>query len=142
MSKPQKRKVTVSLRNIDKNDPKAILAAIREALRKQNVQLRVLDKPEDLLPPLNEKMVALEHLEAAAWHAAAQFLEKDAKQFAAAESRDPAEKAKSQTPAAVAKARKGVLTWIAEKVKAGWTVTVKASLEWAKEHLKSVGGTP
>jgi hypothetical protein len=127
----------------DEKDPKALLDAVRDACQRQNVVLTVRRKPADPADPPDEKRVALEHLEAAALNAAAALLEMKAEEARQAEGQatGAAGKRKRKAQEEVVAARKGVWVWVKEKAAAGWSITVKAGLDWVKGQVAG-GGTP
>ena len=124
MTTPRKRIVTIKLSDRDKADPKAIMDAVRDALRKKNFELRVHNAPVESGDPVRQ--VALEQLEAAALTVAAKLLDDRAR-----ESVEP-QQGKKRTPASpgtIAKARKKLWDWTCFLGKMGWEVTVKKALE-------------
>ena len=128
MTAPKKRKVVVRLTSRQKEDAKAILDAVREALRPKYVQLEVRMRPETPEERTeSERRVAVEALEAKALTALAADLERRA----AASPPPTAQSAPS--PAAVAKARKSLWDHTKALATAGWKVTVLAGLEWLKK---------
>jgi hypothetical protein len=134
MTTPHKRVVVVRLSPRDKNDPKAILDAVREALRQKEMELRVCNAPEEHLdPPETVRRVALEQLEAAAITVATKVLDEKAREIEQGQAG-----AKGQAPpppAAIPQARKGLVDWLGKAAKASWVVTVGAVLDWVKKQV-------
>jgi hypothetical protein len=133
MTTPRKRIVTVRLTARDINDPAAILDAVREALRAQDMQLRVCslhENPTQSTEP--EKQIALEQLETAALRVAAQHLDDKAREL---EARGGQAGEESPSPEQIAKTRKKLIDWVKSTAKAGWRVTVVSALDWAKKQV-------
>jgi hypothetical protein len=127
VSKPRKRRIVIRLTNRQKEDPQAILAAVRVALRNVDVQLqiRTVEGP----PPTPEeeaehtRRMAQEQLEAAAMSAAAAQLESNAQKLRSGQG----------APAGtdVPKAEATLWERMKKLMAKGWQITVGAVLDWA-----------
>ena len=131
---PRKRTVVIKLSSREKEDPKAILDAVQAALKPAGIQIRVCEKTGEANdPPEEPPRQALEQLEAKAMSLAGAVLDQKAREIS---QQDQGTEDASVKAAAVARARKRLLGWIAEKAKAAWQITVVGALDWAKEQVK------
>jgi hypothetical protein len=109
-----------------RNDPVALLAAVREALRQQSMALEVRTRPDPDPTPQEEveqtRRLANERLEAAAFAVAAAQLDKNAREL-----RDPQE----SPDKAVEKAKETLWACMKKLMASGWRITVGAVLDWA-----------
>jgi len=125
--KPRKRIITLKLSARDKDDPKAVLEAVREALKRSGMTLRVTSCEQGEEPEVH-RQIAQEQLEAAAFNLAAKHLDEKARTIAKSDE----EGAAKPSPKEAATARKKVYDWIMGKVKVGYVITVGAILDWIK----------
>jgi sRNA-binding protein len=134
MTTPPKRIVTVVLTPREQKDAEVALQAVREALRANNQQFRVYTRPEAPRSSAEGgRGHALGQLEIQALNLAAQTLDEKAREIERAKALGA-----SQAPAAPPSSesvKKIVWEWLKEMAKAGWQVTVVATLEWVKKQV-------
>ena len=131
---PRKRTVVIKLSTRERQDPRAILDAIRIALKPEGIQIRVCEKTGKVENPADDiRIQASEQLEAKAMTLAGAVLDKKAREIRQGDS--ATERVRERAKAVVI-VRKWFLSWVAEKARVGWRITVAAVMDWVKEQVK------
>jgi hypothetical protein len=107
-----------------KKDASALLTQVREAMKANNIRLRVETVPDKTAPPAESPLQRNAELEEAIIRVAAAVLDEKAREI---------EKQKapvSANPTKVAATKKSLRKWLWEKAAAGWHVKILSAAVW------------